>query len=93
MRQGASGTKEALASAHGCRATKLEPTTLLILTPVNHLETSNTGIAAVFTEVKGATGNGIDSAPGIYGDDGSRPYLLDSEAIVLIAIIGRIHRG
>jgi len=53
-RQGASGTKEAPAFAHGCRATKLEVTTLLILTPVNHLETGNTGIAAVVGEVKGA---------------------------------------
>jgi hypothetical protein len=53
-RQGASRAKEALASAHGCRATKLEATTLLILTPVNHPGTGNTGIAAIFTEVKGA---------------------------------------
>jgi len=93
-RQGPTGAKEALASAHSCRATKFQATTLLILTPVNYLETGNTGIAAIFTEVKkGATGNSIDSAPGIYGDDGSHSYLLDSEAIVLIAIIGRIHRG
>ena len=57
--------KEALASAHGCRATKLEATTLLILTPINHLETGQAGVGTVIGEVKRTLSNSIHPTPGV----------------------------
>jgi hypothetical protein len=60
---------------------------------VNHSKAGDTGITAIFTKVKGASGDSINPASGVQGNDGSCPYLLDSKAIVFIAIVGGIHRG
>ena len=65
VRQGAGGAKEALASAHGCRATKLETTTLFVLAPVNYIESSKTGVCAIIGEVNGTVGDSINLACGV----------------------------
>lgn len=59
----ACGVKEALAPAQRRRTAELKPASLLILAPVDHLETANARVGAIITKVEGAVTDSINPPP------------------------------
>jgi hypothetical protein len=79
--------EQALASAQRCRTAKFEASSL-VFTPVDNRVTGQAGIFALWRKTKGAYSESIGPIAMIKSNDGCCPYLLDTEAVVFIAIIG-----
>jgi len=61
-------------------------TTFLVLTPINYPETGQAGVGTAIGEVKRTISDGINPTSGVQGNNRRNACILNSEAVVLIAL-------